>query len=202
MHPLAEALLQYLQAQHREHPAVTRLVKRVNELELSADFEPSPPRHQTALDQAVDGLRASSAPGLAQVGAALNDALGSLSWRTDDGLYYLPDAPVSASYRGGNMHALLGQGDDFSMGLFLLLPHVEYLDHRHSAPEFYLNLTGPTRWRFDHGDWQEQLAGSVLWNEPNQVHATKTGDEPWLSFWAWVSDIEQPCEIVRFEQPA
>jgi len=93
-------------------------------------------------------------------------------------------------------------GDDFTMGLFLLLPNVEYRDHRHPAPELYLNLTGPTQWRFDGGDWAEHHAGSIVWNPPERVHATRTGARPWLSFWAWLSDTDQPCEMVDLPDAA
>ena len=88
------------------------------------------------------------------------------------------------------------RADDFVLGLFLLVPRVDYLDHRHAAPEFYLNLTGPTDWRFDFGPWESWPAGSVLWNEPGRVHALRTSDEPWLSVFAWMSNIDEPCEVV------
>lgn len=103
---------------------------------------------------------------------------------------------MSESYRVGNMHAPLLSGRDVAMGLFLLTPDVDYLDHRHAAPEFYLNLSGPTRWRFDFGPWDELSADSIVWNDPGRIHAMQTGHRPWMGVWAWLSDIDEPCEVV------
>ena len=42
----------------------------------------------------------------------------------------------------------------------------------------------------------EMPAGSVVWNDPGRVHATRSGTRPWLSFWAWLDHIDDPCEVV------
>jgi quercetin dioxygenase-like cupin family protein len=142
-------------------------------------------------------MRRDSEPGLARIAEEVAGAAGLLPWRLERGEYYLPGAAVSDSYRDGNMNATLLAADDFVMGLFLLVPGVDYLDHRHAAPEFYLNLTGPSSWRFNFGDWEVHSSGSVLWNDPGRIHALRTNDDPWLSVFAWLSDVDKPCEIVR-----
>lgn len=183
-----------------DDPVVERLIRCVETVDVCAAPRSGPSPHRAELSQGVSNIRAAADDSLAAIGRAIADAGPYLEWVVDDGLYYLPGAQVSESYRLGNMNTTLATGDDVIMGLFFLRPDVDYLDHRHAAPEFYLNLTGPSRWRFDFGPWHELAAGSMLWNEPGQVHAVRTGPAPWLSFWAWLSDIDQPCEVVTEPQ--
>jgi len=194
---VVEAIVSYLRVRHAEEPAVALLLDRLREAGSCVDRSPAPPRHDHELADVLNRLSWVEDELLAEVGRAIRDAAESLAWQVDDGQYYSSRAPVSDSYRRGNMHSILAEGDDFVMGLFLLLPKVDYLDHRHEAPEFYLNLTGPTLWRFDFGAWLEMPAGSAVWNGPGRVHATRTGPSPWLSFWAWLRDIDQLCEVVE-----
>lgn len=163
---------------------------------------PAAPAHADHLAGALTTLRGDVDPLLGAIGEAIDRAGPALDWRVDDGRYYEPGAPVGDGYRSGNMHTVLAEGDDLAIGLFLLAPATDYLDHRHAAPEFYLNLTGPTRWRFDGGPWLRHDAGTVVWNPPGRVHATTTGDAPWLSLWAWLADIDRPCEVVSVDTGA
>lgn len=194
---VVEAIVSYLQVRHAEEPAVALLLDRFHDVGSCVEGPPATPRHHHELADALTRLCAAEDEQLAEVGRSIHDAAASLAWKVDDGQYYSSRAPVSDSYRHGNMNATLAEGDDFVMGLFLLVPAVDYLDHRHEAPEFYLNLTGPSLWRFDFGTWLEMPAGSSVWNGPGQVHATRTGPSSWLSFWAWLRDIESPCEVVE-----
>jgi quercetin dioxygenase-like cupin family protein len=193
---IVTAIVSYLETAHPDEPGVPELLDRLGSASVVTDEPPVPPRHDTELALALAQLCQTADPQLAKIGDAITGATGSLPWRVDDGQYYKPDAPVGDGYRNGNMHVVLADGDDFSMGLFLLVPRVDYLDHHHRAPEFYLNLTGPCTWRFDFGDWLELTAGSVVWNDSGRVHATKSGRLPWLSVWAWLRDIDHPCEVV------
>ena len=38
--------------------------------------------------------------------------------------------------------------EELRLGLFLLEPNIFYKDHKHEAPELYINLTNGTEWRF------------------------------------------------------
>lgn len=192
---IVDAVVSYLRARHAEETAVALFLDRLGSAG-SPLGKPAAPRHGTELTRALAELCQAEDEALAEVGRRVSDAAASLPWRVDDGQYYATQAPVGEGYRHGNMHAVLAEGDDFAMGLFMLVPGVDYLDHRHQAPEFYLNLTGPSTWRFNFGEWVEFPAGSVVWNGPGQVHATRSGQSPWLSVWAWLSDVEQLCEVV------
>ncbi|MCP3937692.1 MAG: hypothetical protein GY708_20250 [Actinomycetia bacterium] len=194
---VVEAIVSYLKVRRADESAVALLLDRLRDVGSCVDGPPVPPRHNHELTDAVTRMCVAEDEQLAEVGRSIRSAAEYLAWKVDDGQYYSSRAPVGDSYRHGNMHSILAEGDDFVMGLFLLVPAVDYLDHRHEAPEFYLNLTGPSLWRFDFGDWIEMPAGSVVWNGQGQVHATRTGSASWLSLWAWLRDIDQLCEVME-----
>ncbi|MDY0873770.1 dimethylsulfonioproprionate lyase family protein [Dongia rigui] len=85
---------------------------------------------------------------------------------------------------------------DFDLGLFLITPGTLYRDHHHLAPELYVPLTGPSKWRFGAGkDWAEKPAGAIVWNPPNQVHATLVGTVPFLCLYAWTEAVHVPAKV-------
>ena len=85
---------------------------------------------------------------------------------------------------------------DFDLGLFLITPGTLYRDHHHPAPELYVPLTGPSRWRFGAGKtWAERQAGAIVWNPPNQVHATLVGTVPFLCLYAWTEQVHVPAKV-------
>jgi hypothetical protein len=93
----------------------------------------------------------------------------------------------------GHIHAV-----DWELGLFLISPATLYRDHQHAAPELYVPLTGPHRWRFGTGSpWQGLPAHVPVWNEPWAVHATLTGTDPFLCLFAWTRDIDLPAKVVH-----
>jgi hypothetical protein len=86
---------------------------------------------------------------------------------------------------------------DFELGLFLMAPGLLYRDHHHKAPELYLPLTGPHRWRFGgSGDWICLPAHRPVWNEPWRVHATITGAVPFLSLYCWTKDVNAAARVI------
>ena len=203
---LIEAI-QTLLAEKQEQEGAEMLLRRLKGVELSEArfraFDAQPPPHGADLDQALANIETG---GLAEVARSLKAAKDDLAWAKDDLKYYRPGADVGAGYEATNQHALLiGPGAcgfeeaDFSMGIFLLGPRTLYRDHRHLAPETYINLSPRTGWRFDGGGWSDFPGGSVIFNPPNQVHATRVYDQPFLSVFAWLNDIDQPCEVVAFD---
>jgi quercetin dioxygenase-like cupin family protein len=85
---------------------------------------------------------------------------------------------------------------DFDLGLFLITPGTLYRDHHHPAPELYVPLTGPSKWRFGtSNDWAEKQAGTIVWNPPNQVHATLVGTVPFLCLYAWTEHVHVPAAV-------
>jgi hypothetical protein len=87
-------------------------------------------------------------------------------------------------------------GDDFRLGFFLLGPGLHYLDHAHPAPEFYWLLTGPSDWSRGGGPFATRQAGEMIWHHPQEVHATRTREDPLLALWAWTRDTAEPPRLV------
>ena len=126
-----------------------------------------------------------------------------LNWKVDDDLFYANDSGIGQEYLNGNMHVeLIGpknglfKFNDFRLGLFLLEPYVFYKDHKHEAPELYLNLTKGTRWRFEGKAWEKSKSGSIIYNEPYKVHAIKVSHTPFLAVWCWPKASLKKCLVV------
>ncbi|WP_112310093.1 dimethylsulfonioproprionate lyase family protein [Pseudogemmobacter bohemicus] len=132
--------------------------------------------------------------------AAIGTLARDLPWITYDAY---PLSEIGPHF--GRVHAfctLVGAGaawpaDDFDLGLFLVAPGVLYRDHAHPAPELYLPLTGPHRWRFaPDTPFRPLPAFHPVWNPPLQPHATLTGAVPFLSLFAWTRDVDQPAHVL------
>jgi hypothetical protein len=146
------------------------------------------------LDDALAAI--SNADGLAHAIAA---ARPHLRWTT----YDVYDATIGRRFPSGHAFAsLIGGGApiaarDFDLGLFLIAPRMLYRDHHHAAPELYAPLTGPHRWRFGIGEpWIERPAHQPVWNQPWDVHATITGEVPFLCIFCWTRDVNALAKTV------
>ena len=130
-------------------------------------------------------------------------SLNDLNWRIDNGLFYNKNSKIGYDYLNGNMHTeIIGpingffKFNDFRLGLFLLEPNILYKDHRHEAPELYINLTENTSWRFNFKEWIKMDSGSIIYNEPFKIHGMKVNEIPFLSVWCWPYNSSKKCEIV------
>ena len=168
--------------------------KNFNELDSN-----NPPK-KIALLKALDTI---NNPSLFSIKETINLSLESLRWNIDNGLYYDKDCDIGNDYLCGNMNTeLIGpvnghfKSKELKLGLFLLEPKIFYKDHKHEAPELYINLTSGTKWRFNDSDWKSKPAGSIIYNEPYRVHAMKVGKEPFLSVWCWPENSSKKCILV------
>lgn len=132
--------------------------------------------------------------------AAIAAATGDLTWITYDA--YPPDQIGPHFARSHAFCSLIGAAapwtaSDFDLGLFLVAPGILYRDHAHPAPELYLPLTGPHRWRFTpDGVFRTLPALQPVWNPALKPHATLTGALPFLSLFAWTRDVDQPAHVL------
>ena len=159
----------------------------------------NPPK-KYALLKALDTI---NYPSLISIKETINLSLESLRWNIDNGLYYDKDCDIGNDYLCGNMNTeLIGpvnghfKSKELKLGLFLLEPKIFYKDHKHEAPELYINLTSGTKWRFNNSDWRSKSAGSIIYNEPYKVHAMKVGKKPFLSVWCWPKNSSKKCTLV------
>jgi hypothetical protein len=159
-------------------------------------LSPDPEPRCGYLDEALSALAGSEA-----LGQALALARPHLVWITYDSyppsdigpFFRLSHAFAPLIGKGGHIHA-----DDWELGLFLMAPRLLYRDHHHLAPELYLPLTGPHRWRFGpHQRWQNLAANVPVWNEPWAPHATLTGEVPFLALYVWTRDVDEPAKVVH-----
>ncbi len=149
------------------------------------------------LAPAIDDL-ASTHPSLA---GAIAAAAPHLDWITYD-LY--PRDEIGEAFPKGHAFArLVGEGATFAasgveLGLFVMAPHLVYRDHNHAAPELYAPLTGPHDWRFGPGSpLVSKPAHEPVWNPPFRPHLTRTGRVPFLAFYVWTRDINEPARVIH-----
>lgn len=159
-------------------------------------------RHTSVLSRAIDDI---TSPDLRNIADCLKQARQDLVWLEDEGRYYQSHADLGDGFRNCNLHTVLigpnGCGfdaEDFCLGLFMFGPRTLYRDHAHDAPELYVNLSPRSGWRLSSPSWQDYEAGSIIWNAPGDIHATRTYGRPFLSVFAWLENIGSGCRVVPF----
>lgn len=201
---LVEAIIDVLEKSRDTVAAADLTLQRIQTVDRGAEAFINAPgkgsRHDAVLRASINAI---SDPVLQGVRLALEAAKDDLVWNEDEMKYYPPGSDLGEGYVRCNLHTLLiGPGacgfhhDDFTLGLFMLGPRTLYRDHRHEAPETYINLSPRSGWRLAGGDWQDQPAGSIIFNPPYQVHATRVYAEPFLSVFSWLENIGSQCTVV------
>lgn len=201
---LVQEIKAYLELNCPGQAGVSKVLGRLEEVQLIPEAmihrEPQIPSNGDVLNTAIGNIPKSTFGPLAEAILAAKD---HLHWRVDRSHFYEGDAEIGKDYLGGNLHCVLVGSDvgviphdDFLLGFFLLAPRVLYRDHLHAAPELYLNLVGPTGWRFGQGEWRDFSAGSTVWNTPNAVHAMRVYDQPFFSVFSWAGDVDNMCKVV------
>ena len=150
---------------------------------------------RTALDEATD-------PCILSIVRDIKACLLDVTWKQDKSEFYPISDEVGKRYMESNLHTQLigpngsvAKSKDFMLGVFMLGPWTLYKDHSHIAPEFYLNLSNKSDWRFNFGPWQRYGAGTLIWNPSKQIHATKVSDKPFLSIFAWLGHVNCFCKV-------
>ena len=204
IHSLTQSILKYLKGNRNASIGVKLTLQRLTEMDLSmhliTDTKPVRSRHESILDTSIKEI---DHPSLQDIALKLSAAKKYLVWREDNNNYYEHGADVGQGYRKCNLHTQLIGPDaggfyhsDFILGFFMLGPWTFYRDHRHAAPELYLNLSSRTGWRINSQNWRDYSAGSFVWNEAHATHATRVYEKPFLSIFIWLENIGQPCLIV------
>jgi hypothetical protein len=89
-----------------------------------------------------------------------------------------------------NGHAnavILGPGglearDDLWVGVTVMAPGVDYVDHYHAPEEVYLSLS-PGEWWNSDMDWTDPGPTGAIYNPPGITHAMRSGAAPFLALW-------------------
>jgi hypothetical protein len=72
--------------------------------------------------------------------------------------------------------------NDAEIGVSLLAPYCEYVDHHHPPAEVYLILS-PGQWRRSKDPWFEPGIGGIVYNQPHIIHNMKAAKVPLFAFW-------------------
>ncbi len=204
---LIQSIVTYLQAHRAATRGVDLTLDKLAAMDLKGerlfDLPPQGTRHDEVLKNAIAGI---VAPELQEIARCLIAAKDDLIWREDNAQFYPPGAELGEGYTKCNLHTLLIGPDacghhhpDFNLGIFMLGPRTLYRDHNHDAPELYLNLSEKSGWRFGTRDWQDYPAGSLIWNAAGDPHATRVYDQPFISVFVWLENVNSPCNVIHFD---
>jgi mannose-6-phosphate isomerase-like protein (cupin superfamily) len=86
--------------------------------------------------------------------------------------------------------------DRATLGVTLQAPNVDYPAHAHEAVEIYYILAGSADWRQGDGGWQRKAPGDFVLHRAHEPHAMRTGEEPLLAMFAWISDLMSDVYLV------
>ena len=203
IHALVQEVRTILESSAKQNDHTILVTSMLNGMDLTLENQTTWVAAEAPHDRELRCVIDEMSPCLSDLAEALRQALPYLQWRVDKGTYYEANADVGQGYRDGNMHCeLIGPNgsvyhhDDFTLGLFLLKRHVLYRDHAHRAPELYLTLMEPSGWRFNGEEWKDVQSGTVIWNAPDVVHATRVYDKPFFSVYSWTRDVKSKCRVV------
>lgn len=144
----------------------------------------------------------------ARLAAALKTSAPLLAWHdsAEDYAAYPEMAAFTrrfgfASVMGPAFHGLDSplSSDKVFFGFSLQAPGTLYPAHGHRAVEIYTVLGGTAAWWRAGDGWRRQPPGSFILHEPDRAHAMETFEEPLLTLFAWVGDLD--CELWVGEAP-
>jgi len=75
------------------------------------------------------------------------------------------------------------------IGLYGMLPHSEYGLRTHPAEETYIMLAGSAFWKLADAPYRQLFSGERSHHPSMLPHATRTGDDAFMSIYIWDGDI-------------
>ena len=75
------------------------------------------------------------------------------------------------------------------IGLYGMLPHCEYGLRTHPAEETYIMLAGSAFWKVADAPYRQLFAGQRSHHPSMVPHATRTGEDAFMSIYIWDGDI-------------
>jgi hypothetical protein len=158
-----------------------------------AGEDPCIARPLPVLDHLAAALKAASATKLAGLAEVLRAALPDVVWSQNQG--YVKQG-LNTDFINGYAYAALSTPEGPIRrvaplsGFILLAPGIHYPPHHHAPREVYLPMTCAS-WQLDSGDWFDVRPGQIICHDSWQVHATRTLDEPFLAFVAWLDAADR-----------
>jgi len=81
------------------------------------------------------------------------------------------------------------KSDNIRLGLYGMLPKAEYGIRTHPAEETYVMLAGSAYWKRGSDPYSVHGSGERSYHPSMMEHATRTGDEAFMSIYVWRGDI-------------
>ena len=131
----------------------------------------------------VSRALADVAPQRAALASAFAAIEGQLRW-----VRRASAAQQDQRFWNGHANAvILGPGgleprDDLWVGVTVMAPGVDYVDHSHAPEEVYLSLS-PGEWWNSAMDWTDPGPEGAIYNPPGITHAMRSGTQPFLALW-------------------
>ena len=79
--------------------------------------------------------------------------------------------------------------ENVRMGLYGILPHIEYGIRTHPAEEIFIMLAGEADWIRGEGGYKTRKAGEYSYHPSGMRHATRTNDLAFMSVYVWTGDV-------------
>ncbi len=90
------------------------------------------------------------------------------------------------------------ESDKIAVGFSLQAPNLFYPPHHHKAVELYGVLSGAARWQLDRATPKLQPTGTLIFHDSDVPHAMETSNEPMLTVWAWLGDVNSGIEVPSY----
>lgn len=178
--------------------AETGLVVALYRVRHPLKAKPDLPAHAQAACLSVDYLESAVTEAgkheLGDLAAIFGDTLSDLDWSQNKD--YL-EQNINTDFLAGYAYAVLsGPAGPIVReaplsGFILLGQGLYYPGYQHPAREIYLPLTPGARWRLEDGEWFDVNVGDLILHDQWVIHATKTGDLPFLAFVAWLDPADR-----------
>ena len=83
----------------------------------------------------------------------------------------------------------LAESSKVRIGLYGMLPNCEYGLRTHPAEEIYFMLAGSAFWKLSDSPYQQLFPGERSHHHSMVPHATRTGEDAFMSVYVWGGDI-------------
>ena len=182
----------------REPPVAHGLRQVLRALDGLGELRPAASQEPEVVRRHLGDCRAlARGPLAARLVAALDAEPDAVAWR----LSRVYDAePAMADFLSRYAVAVFFGPDRFGLrnpylseratvGVSLQAPDTDYPAHAHAAVEVYYILAGAVDWQQGDGAWRRKRPGDFVLHQAHEPHAMRTGEDPLLALFAWVSDL-------------
>lgn len=188
---------------HAAGPGLQRVAEAAAGLEAPRELAP---RRLRVVDRYLaQALELAEAPAAKALAAGVAANAEALVWHDSHEAYgadpdlahfldnYAYSSLAGPKYRG---YSIPCDSQEVLFGITLQGPGVFYPAHAHAAVEVYYVVGGRVDWQQGDGVWRSLVSGDFVLHESGEAHAMRTGAEPLLCLFAWISDLDCAVRLV------